>query len=107
MQRVWRVEDARGDGPYQQSEKLRRAFGDPEWDIVSHRRPRHGSMLPVNGRYVFVSKRELLDWFDVKTLKKLIFLGYKVRSYLVAQVVTGDRQGFVREEVWCERTNRR
>ena len=101
--RVWRVEDAEGKGPYRRAVELRRLFGET-WDYVSPQRPRHG--VDVDGPYVFLNKRQLLDWFDVGMLKALIRLGYRVRSYVVDDVVMGNRQGVVTREVWAQRRPR-
>ena len=103
--RVWRVEDAEGRGPYHQATKLEQVFG-VNWDYVSPQRPRHGVGVDGPLRYVFLNKRQLLDWFDVGMLKALIRLGYRVRSYVVDDVVVGDKQGVVRGPVWRERKPR-
>lgn len=100
--RVWRVENAEGNGPYHSASTLEETFGKG-WDRVSLAWPRHGKVSPWDdeGRYVFTSKRQLLDWFDPSMLKKLIPLGYKVRSYVVQadRVVPGNRQAFVRGKI--------
>ena len=105
--RVWRVEDEDGNGPYHQASELEKVFGNA-WDAVSWRAPFHGGV----GKYtpdiyfVFLSKRQLLDWFDITMLKTLIRLGYRVCSYVVDGVIVGDRQGAVRGLVWRERKPR-
>ena len=107
--RVWRVEDEDGNGPYHRADRLEKVFGD-NWDHVSWRNPQHGGVTDADVRrgiyFVFLSKRQLLDWFDITMLKTLIRLGYRVCSYVVDGVIVGDRQGAVRGLVWRERKPR-
>ena len=105
--RVWRVEDAEGNGPYHRASELEKVFGNT-WDVVSWRTPRHGGIggYTPDVYFVFLSKRQLLDWFDITMLKTLIHLGYRVCSCVVDDVVVGDRQGAVRGPVWRERKPR-